>query len=90
MERRIIKNDPQTDYEKSEAELLKKTLRESYRHRLLRKTGWTRIQQTMEKAFISHLPLLGRGGAASPSSPPANSVRLGPETGPADNLPAPR
>ncbi len=88
MERRIIKNDPQTDYEKSEAELLKKTLRESYKNRLLRKTGWTRIQKTMEKAFINHLPLLGRGGSGH--APPSDSGRLGPETGPADNLPAPR
>jgi len=88
MERRIIRNDPQTDYEKSEAELLKKTLRESYRHRLLRKTGWTRIQKTMEKAFIAHLPLLGRPGAAE--HPPADPMRPGPETGPPDSTPVPR
>lgn len=89
MDRRIISDDPQTDYEKSETELLKKTLRESYKHRLLRKTGWTRIQTTLEKAFIAHLPLLGRTTAES-ASPTDPTQRLGPETGPADNLPLPR
>ena len=53
-ERKTISTDPQTDYEKAEADLLKETLKESYKDRFLRKTGLSRIQKTMEKAFVDH------------------------------------
>jgi hypothetical protein len=58
-------NNPTTsqltsDFEKAELDLLRESLRRSYKERFLMATRLYKIQQTMKKAVIAHKPFLGK------------------------------
>ena len=48
------------DFEKAEMDLLRESLRLSYKERFLRATRLYKIQQTMKKAVITHKPFVGK------------------------------
>gem|GEM_PF-1040901 len=60
------RGDPLPDYEKAEMDLLRETLKRSYKERFLMATRLHKIEKTMEKAVITHKPgikkVLSRGG----------------------------
>ena len=49
-------NEPQSDYEKSEMDLLRDALKRTYTERFLFTTRLYKIQQTLKKAKITHKP----------------------------------
>ncbi len=51
-----IVNDPPSDYEKAETDLLREGLRRSFKERFLMATTLYKIQQTFKKAKITHQP----------------------------------
>jgi hypothetical protein len=48
------------DFEKAELDLLRENLRRSYKERFLMATRLYKIQQTMEKAVITHKPFVSK------------------------------
>jgi len=60
----IDKNQPtpdQTpDFEKAELDLIRESLRRSYKERFLMATRLYKIQQTMKKAVITHKPFVSK------------------------------
>jgi hypothetical protein len=48
------------DFEKAEMDLLRESLRFSYKERFLRATRLYKIQQTMKRAVITHKPFIGK------------------------------
>ena len=48
------------DFEKAELDLLRENLRRSYKERFLMATRLYKIQQTMEKAVITHKPFISK------------------------------
>jgi hypothetical protein len=48
------------DFEKAEMDLLRESLRLSYKERFLRATRLYKIQQTMKKAVITHKPFVSK------------------------------
>jgi hypothetical protein len=48
------------DFEKAEMDLLRESLRLSYKERFLMATRLYKIQQTMKRAVITHKPFLGK------------------------------
>lgn len=48
------------DVEKAEIDLLRKALKRSYKERFLMATRLYKIQQTMQKAVITHKPFTGK------------------------------
>ena len=48
------------DFEKAELDLLRKSLRRSYKERFLMATRLYKIQQTMQKAIITHKPFVSK------------------------------
>ena len=48
------------DFEKAEMDLLRESLRLSYKERFLRATQLYKIQQTMKKAVITHKPFVSK------------------------------
>jgi hypothetical protein len=48
------------DFEKAEMDLLRESLRLSYKERFLKATRLYKIQQTMKKAVITHKPFVGK------------------------------
>jgi hypothetical protein len=48
------------DFEKAEIDLLRESLRLSYKERFLRATRLYKIQQTMKKAVITHKPFVSK------------------------------
>jgi hypothetical protein len=48
------------DFEKAELDLLRKNLRRSYKERFLMTTRLYKIQQTMQKAVITHKPFVSK------------------------------
>ena len=50
----------QPDYEKDELDLLKESLRRSYKERFLMATRLYKIQQTMKKAVVTHKPYISK------------------------------
>jgi hypothetical protein len=55
-------SDPQQtpDFEKAELDLLRENLRRSYKERFLMATRLYKIQQTMQKAIITHKPFVSK------------------------------
>jgi hypothetical protein len=49
-----------SDFEKAELDLLRENLRRSYKERFLMATRLYKIQQTMEKAVITHKPFVSK------------------------------
>jgi len=60
----IDKNQPSPDqtpdFEKAELDLLRESLRRSYKERFLMATRLYKIQQTMKKAVITHKPFVSK------------------------------
>ena len=60
----IDKNQPSPDltpdFEKAELDLLRESLRRSYKERFLMATRLYKIQQTMKKAVITHKPYVSK------------------------------
>ena len=58
------KNQPspdfKPDFEKGELDLLRESLRRSYKERFLMATRLYKIQQTMKKAVITHRPFVSK------------------------------
>lgn len=58
------KNQPASeqipDFEKAEMDLLRKSLQLSYKERFLMATRLYKIQQTMNKAVITHKPFISK------------------------------
>jgi hypothetical protein len=48
------------DFEKAEMDLLRESLRLSYKERFLRATRLYKIQQTMKRAVNTHKPFIGK------------------------------
>ena len=48
------------DFEKAELDLLRESLRRSYKERFLMATRLYKIQQTMQKAIITHKPFVSK------------------------------
>ena len=48
------------DFEKAEMDLLRENLRRSYKERFLMATRLYKIQQTMQKAIITHKPFVSK------------------------------
>jgi hypothetical protein len=48
------------DFEKAELDLLRENLRRSYKERFLMATRLYKIQQTMQKAIITHKPFVSK------------------------------
>jgi hypothetical protein len=48
------------DFEKAEMDLLRESLRLSYKGRFLRATRLYKIQQTMKRAVNTHKPFIGK------------------------------
>jgi len=48
------------DFEKGELDLLRESLRRSYKERFLMATRLYKIQQTMKKAVITHRPFVSK------------------------------
>jgi len=48
------------DFEKAELDLLRASLRRSYKERFLMATRLYKIQQTMQKAVITHKPFVSK------------------------------
>ena len=48
------------DFEKAELDLLRENLRRSYKERFLMATRLYKIQQTMQKAIITHKPFISK------------------------------
>ena len=48
------------DFEKAELDLLRESLRKSYKERFLMATRLYKIQQTMQKAIITHKPFVSK------------------------------
>lgn len=48
------------DFEKAEMDLLRESLRLSYKERFLRATRLYKIQQTLKRAVIAHKPFVGK------------------------------
>ena len=48
------------DFEKAELDLLRENLRRSYKERFLMATRLYKIQQTMQKAVITHKPFVSK------------------------------
>jgi len=53
-------SDPVPDFEKAELDLLRESLRRSYKERFLMATRLYKIQQTMKKAVITHKPFVSK------------------------------
>lgn len=51
-----IIQQPQADYEKAEMDLLRDALTRSYKERFLMATTLYKVQQTIKKAKITHIP----------------------------------
>ena len=51
---------PLADYEKAEMDLLREGLKRSYKERFLMATRLYKIQQTMQKAVITHKPYISK------------------------------
>ncbi len=49
-----------SDFEKAELDLLRENLRRSYKERFLMATRLYKIQQTMQKAIITHKPFVSK------------------------------
>lgn len=49
-----------TDFEKAEMDLLREGLKRSYKERFLMATRLYKIQQTMQKAVITHKPYISK------------------------------
>jgi len=52
--------DHAPDFEKAELDLLRESLRRSYKERFLMATRLYKIQQTMKKAVITHKPFVSK------------------------------
>jgi|HubBroStandDraft_1064217.scaffolds.fasta_scaffold1269862_2 hypothetical protein len=48
------------DFDKAEMDLLRESLRLSYKERFLRATRLYKIQQTLKRAVITHKPFVGK------------------------------
>ena len=48
------------DFEKAEMDLLRESLRRSYKERFLMATRLYKVQQTMKKAIITHKPFVSK------------------------------
>jgi len=48
------------DFEKAEIDLLRESLRRSYKERFLMATRLYKVQQTMKKAVITHKPFISK------------------------------
>jgi hypothetical protein len=48
------------DFEKAEFDLLRESLRRSYKERFLMATRLYKIQQTMKKAIVTHKPFISK------------------------------
>jgi len=48
------------DFEKAEIDLLRESLRRSYKERFLMTTRLYKVQQTMKKAVITHKPFISK------------------------------
>ena len=48
------------DFEKAEMDLLRESLRLSYKERFLKATRLYKIQQTLKRAVITHKPFVGK------------------------------
>jgi len=57
-ENKNILQEPQPDYEKAEMDLLRDALIRSHKERFLVATTLYKVQQTMKKAKITHVPYL--------------------------------
>lgn len=55
-EKKNILQEPEADYEKAELDLLRESLKRSYKERFQMATRLYKIQQTMQKASITHKP----------------------------------
>ena len=53
-------NEPDSDYEKAEMDLLKEGLQRSHKERFLVATQLYKLQQTFIKATITHKPFIDR------------------------------
>jgi hypothetical protein len=52
--------EPLPDYEKAEMDLLKESLKRTYKERFLMATRLYKIQNTMQKAAITHKPNINK------------------------------
>jgi len=52
--------DQTSDFEKAELDLLRESLRRSYKERFLMATRLYKVQQTMKKAVITHKPFVSK------------------------------
>jgi len=57
-ENKNISPEPQADYEKAEMDLLRDALTRTHKERFLMATTLYKVQQTMKKAKITHVPYL--------------------------------
>lgn len=57
-ENKNILQEPQADYEKAEMDLLRDALMRSHKERFLMAITLYKVQQTMKKAKITHMPNL--------------------------------
>jgi hypothetical protein len=60
---RVKKNEEDqrnADFEKAEMDLLREALKRSYKERFLMATRLYKIQQTMQKAVITHKPITNK------------------------------
>jgi len=48
------------DFDKAEMDLLRESLRPSYKERFLKATRLYKIRQTLKKAVITHKPFVGK------------------------------
>ena len=56
LQQQNIANEPQPDYDKAEMDLLRDALKRTYKQRFLMTTRLYKIQQTLNKATITHRP----------------------------------
>lgn len=59
-EKKKVEEPLADDYEKAEMNLLKEGLKRSYKERFLMATRLYKIQQTMQKAVITHKPYISK------------------------------
>ncbi|OJW56551.1 MAG: hypothetical protein BGO55_16265 [Sphingobacteriales bacterium 50-39] len=52
--------DQTSDFEKAELDLLRESLRRSYKERFLMATRLYKVRQTMKKAVITHKPFVSK------------------------------
>ena len=59
-DKKNVVQEPVPDYEKAEMDLLREALKRSYKERFQMTTRLYKIQQTMQKAVITHKPYINK------------------------------